>query len=92
MIPYTLKTPNGDLYFEDGKLIKFNGMRIQYLDGHQMIHLIRQLSVHLYTANYQLTEVAGVAEEYLNIPCSSLRQSLNQAVTRAQPHILETTL
>ena len=79
------------LTFENGKLVKFRHMRPEYMDGHDLIALVRLLGVEVHRLRerderraYHLREVDGCLAEYEAMPCNSLRARLRAAVNRAK--------
>ena len=79
------------LEFEDGQLVKDRGMRIQNMNGYDLIGLVRLLGAEVHRlretegrADYHLTEIEDCLTEYEQMPCKSLRARLREAVNRAK--------
>jgi hypothetical protein len=79
------------LEFENGNLVKVHGMRPQYMNGHDLIALVRLLGAEVHRlretegrADYHLTEIEDCFTEYEQMPCKSLRARLREAVNRAK--------
>ncbi len=76
--------PKSQLNFEGGKLVKVDGARPEYMSGHRLICLTRELAERLQITEYHLSEVCGTVDEYLATPCKSLRDRMRGAVDKAR--------
>jgi hypothetical protein len=50
------------LEFEDGQLVKVRGMRIQYMNGYDMIALVRLLGAEVHRLRDQVSELESWQE------------------------------
>jgi len=78
-----------DLEFENGNLVKVNGVRHNYMNGNQMINTIDELGKLVYSLRHQLIEVTGTIGEYDAIPTSSLLNRHLEACRRASKKLEE---
>lgn len=79
------------LEFENGRLVKWRGHRPEYMNGHDLIALVRLLGAEVHAlretqerSTYHTSEIDGCLEEYEATPCKSLRARLRAAVDKTK--------
>ena len=70
--------------FEGSYLVKIDGMRPEYMNGYDMIRDIRALAKELAVFQHRVNELTGLIDEYVDMPCASLRRRMAEGSSAAK--------